>query len=606
MFSSIFKQVSLFTITILIIIAAATTYSFFILDQTKKVKDSVDFSSQKEFRNFSRAPARWERLARMIDQLNYVQDEQTFENAYIAIDVAKLRITILQGTDYSGYQLYYKNGGKSDGALSVEEIAIRFSHLTDLLKIIEDAVVDFEDGAHAMKDVSKELNEGEVIVQTIEATMSAYTLKTLDHQVEAVNHFFRMNLNLFLISIVTLLGLFSFAVYSSYQRRLLNAALIEVEQASKAKDAFLSNISHELRTPLNTITGMAHLVLDNVHTTDNRKIIEQINSSAQLLTRLVDDVLDFSKIYAQKLNLSMGVFDLCSLVESTNGLADGLLKYGCSFQLEHNLESPTLVTGDDMRLQQVLNNLISNACKFTEQGFITLRLDLEEIFPNHIKIRFAVSDTGIGVSKEIQSRLFQPFRQADDSTSRIYGGTGLGLTISQSLVNMMGGKIEIDSAQDQGSCFFFELIFEKAQIVQQASVDETGNQVNLDKVRVLLVEDNPINLKITSALLKKCGAMVHCAEDGFKACEIVSEIGIDNLDIILMDINMPKRDGHQTTRILLAQYGEKLPPVLALTAHAFDAERDRAAASGMVGFITKPIKPKKLYTEIERHIYKQF
>lgn len=601
MSSSTPKKLSAFTALVLAVVLGVTFYAVFMLNQAKSINESLDFSAQKEYRNFARGPARWERMSHHVARLNYNQNEETIEDAFVAIDVVKLRINILQNSDFSKYNQFYESIGKNQGSLSVNELQTRFDRMRSIVNAIEEAVIDVEDG-QPLKDISALNEEGIALIQTIEATIARYTLVAFDKQVEAMDTFFGINFNLFLISVTTLFGVSAFAIYSAYQQRQLNEALQKAAKASQAKDAFLANISHELRTPLNAIIGTSHLALRETKNNTLVTALNQIQRSGQLLTSLVDDVLDIAKNRSEDIKLDPVTFDLKNVIADVHSTGKSLVHNGVVLHLETNIPAQTYVHADSIRLQQVLNNLVSNACKFTSQGEVSLVVQAQPENDTHLRINFQVRDTGIGIPEQHLENLFTAFYQVDGSTRRAFGGTGLGLAISQAIVKAMDSEIQCKSQPGQGSTFSFSLTLKTQCQVTQKEKAETTDLSRMVNARILLVEDNPVNLKIARALLERKGVRIHTAEDGFKACDTVEEIGPTNLDLILMDIEMPGMDGHETTIRLNDTYGTDLPPIIALSAHAFDSERDKALSEGMVDFVTKPVKPEHLYQSVLKHL----
>ena len=585
-------------------VIAATGYAVYIIQQAQATQDSVDFVSQKEYRNFARAPARWERMTRQVLALEHSPDSlDAIDEAFTAIDVIKLRIHLLKSLNYDKYAAYLASNETQAAVLPVPVMMARLDRIAELTSAIESHIIDIEAGeAFSLERLSPSLEEGAMLLQTLEAGMADYTLHTLDEQVQKIDRFFTLNFHLFLVFAATLLGMSAFATYSRFQQSRLNEALAREAEASAAKDRFLANISHELRTPLNAILGTTHLALDDPdsQTLQQREQLQQVQRSANLLLELVNDVLQLAKIRSDSVQLKDEVTDLNALIQDVDHTAVSLLQPGTRFTVDNRLPKTFFVRCDAVRLQQVLNNLVSNACKFTHEGEIRLQVESEDQPDGTAHITVAVIDDGIGIPHDRQARLFQPFSQVSPERDRQYGGTGLGLSISQSIIEAMGGRISVCSAAGEGSTFSFSIYLKREDAPQLAPV-KPHQSYDLAGLRILLVEDNPINLKIASTLLQKQGAEVFIARDGIDAEEQVVTIGPDRLDMILMDIEMPRRDGHATTIALRQRFGSLLPQIVALTAHAFDGERSRALAAGMQGFITKPIKPDILYHAVMTH-----
>lgn len=372
----------------------------------------------------------------------------------------------------------------------------------------------------------------------------------------------------------------------------LKAARDAAEAATRAKSQFLATMSHEIRTPLNGILGFTHLSLQTRLNSQQRDYLTKIQSSSRSLLDILNSILDFSKIEAGQMELEIQPFDLPDLLQQ---LRDMLHLSASSKSLELLIDPPPALpgqlVGDALRLRQVLLNLLSNAIKFTERGHVQLRLSLKVLSTEHCQIEFRVQDTGIGISLQQQQQLFRPFTQADGSITRRYGGTGLGLTISQQLVQRMGGKIQLSSRETLGSEFYFELSFplslERRAVPRRSSyqpVPPTGS-------RILVVEDQPINQQVVRELLERLALQVSIAENGRVALEKVQQ---ETFDLVLMDIQMPELDGMETTRQLRQLPGLQDLPVIAMTAHAFEEERQQCLQAGMNDHLAKPVDPQLL------------
>jgi PAS domain S-box-containing protein len=370
-------------------------------------------------------------------------------------------------------------------------------------------------------------------------------------------------------------------------------------ESSRLKSEFLANMSHEIRTPMNGIIGTLDLLANTYLTSDQQELINISRQSSSLLLTLIDDILDLSKIEAGKLTLENIAFKPSELLaESIRLMTPQAQEKNLLLSQADAVETDWVVVGDPLRLRQVLLNLLSNAIKFTEQGKVQVRLGLVEAGSERQKWRFEVEDSGIGISPYHQEMLFQPFNQADSSTTRKYGGTGLGLAISRRLVELMGGEIGVTSEVGAGSLFWFEV---ELAVVGRVTAEEWESQHkpenrqtgSLPSYRVLLVEDNPTNQRLAALQLKRLGAEVEVVSDGFKA---LTELSEDCYDLVLMDCQMPGIDGYETTRLIrlleneqkLQVKGEKLP-VIAMTASAMPGDRERCLEAGMNDYVTKPL-----------------
>ncbi|GAB1394435.1 hypothetical protein MASR1M60_25990 [Rhodocyclaceae bacterium] len=383
----------------------------------------------------------------------------------------------------------------------------------------------------------------------------------------------------------------------------LVAAKETAEAASRAKSTFLANMSHELRTPMNAIMGMNDLILRR---TDDPKLRDQLGKIAQAsqhLLHVINDILDISKIEAASLRLEQVNFKLGNVLENLMSLL-GHRAMEKGLKLLADLD-PALarqnLCGDPLRLGQILLNLTGNALKFTAQGAITLRVRLTEESPTALRLHFEVADTGIGISEEHQRRLFTAFEQADSSMTRKYGGTGLGLAISKHLVELMGGEIGVTSTPGQGSTFWFSIPLNKAMedtgaVPPAPTFDADSAEIRLNRqfagTRVLLAEDEPINQEVSRGLLEDVGLAVDLAVDGEEAVALAKR---NAYALILMDMQMPNLNGVDATRAIRKLPGHENTPILAMTANAFDEDRQTCLGAGMNDHIGKPVDPSRLY-----------
>jgi signal transduction histidine kinase/CheY-like chemotaxis protein len=364
------------------------------------------------------------------------------------------------------------------------------------------------------------------------------------------------------------------------------------KKATESKSLFLANMSHEIRTPMNGVIGMIELVSHSKLTNKQKNFIATAKRSAQSLMMIINDVLDLSKIEAGQLAIELVEFDLDQLlVELTHDLQFQATRKGLRLELFKNNVQQTRVLGDPYRITQIMNNLVSNAIKFTQSGSITIEYDLT-VLDEHLRLNVAVSDTGNGISDDALTHLFDSFSQADMSTTRVFGGTGLGLAITRHLCELMGGEIKAKSKLDEGSVFQFSVIFATPPpLIIVKKVPSTDESIpNFANLQVLLVEDNEINQEVMLAILEGLGIKVDVANNGLEAIAMLTQSAKFNL--ILMDCQMPNMDGYDATRhIRLGDAGEIFSkiPIFALTANIMNNERQRCIAAGMNEYLTKPI-----------------
>ena len=386
------------------------------------------------------------------------------------------------------------------------------------------------------------------------------------------------------------------------------------EAASKAKSDFLSTMSHEIRTPMNGILGIAELLAKADIPEENRRQAEVIKKSGEAMMVILNDVLDLNKIEAGKLELENRLFAPGALIEDVALLwRSAIEKKGLRFEVDIAGDVPEQVSGDDARLRQVLSNLLSNALKFTQAGAITLRLEHAE-HDGASALRFSVSDTGIGMTKAQQKRLFRFFGQADTSIARRFGGTGLGLAISDRIVRMMGGHFEVRSSPQKGSEFRFVVPAKpKAAALSEDRPEPRSRQIQRESAKdgktdkqaaaparraILIAEDNEINRSVLQAFLSRLPVDLTFAENG---AEAVERANAQAYDVILMDVQMPVLDGVRATGQIRAGSGPcRNAPIIALTANAMDGDRQRYLDAGMTDYVSKPINPQALYAAISK------
>ncbi len=389
---------------------------------------------------------------------------------------------------------------------------------------------------------------------------------------------------------------------------------IQAELANKAKSEFLANMSHEIRTPMNGIIGMAEYLGSTDLDVEQRQCVHVLRSSGDALLGIINDILDFSKIEANKLSLEDQEFaPRTVLAEAVELIALRAREKDLDIACQIDPRLPAALRGDPGRLRQILLNLGSNAVKFTLKGVVTLTVELVEDRHDDVTLRFAVTDTGIGIAAADQATLFHPFTQVDGSTTRRYGGTGLGLAICRQLVELMGGEIGLTSQPDHGSTFWFTVVLGKADPAAGVAAGEAANDAAAreptrppagddgDRApRILLAEDNPTNQFVARKILAQLGYSVDTVETGSEA---VAALRSTAYDLVLMDCQMPEMDGFEATRLIRDPRSGALDPrvpIVAMTAHAMIGDRERCLAAGMDDYLSKPVQSRKLYEILSR------
>lgn len=385
----------------------------------------------------------------------------------------------------------------------------------------------------------------------------------------------------------------------------LKEATIKAEAASTAKSEFLATMSHEIRTPLNGMLGMAQILNRTMLTIDQKNYVQTINRSGDALLSIINDILDFSKIEAGKLQLEPTIFNLQKVAQEAIELFQEKAKdKNITIILHYNPDTPVYFYGDLGRIRQIILNLLGNAIKFTVKGGVTIQVSSERKDNEKNWLRVSIQDTGIGIAKKDQDKLFSAFQQADASTTRKFGGTGLGLAICKKLIEIMNGTIGFNSTENEGSEFWFEVYLPVAEKPQENN-SMLGYEKNDTTIclhgHILLVEDNPINQLVAQEMIECTGVTVDIAENGFKAVDAWKN---NQYDLILMDCLMPEMDGYEATKKIRSLENKSRIPIIALTANAMESDRQACHAAGMDDFVSKPIQMDILHATLAQWLSK--
>ncbi len=385
------------------------------------------------------------------------------------------------------------------------------------------------------------------------------------------------------------------------QNQIVEAEKKKAIEASKYKSLFLANMSHEIRTPLNGIIGMSEILKETKLTTKQADYLDIINISGNNLLSIINDILDYSKIEANQLELEYITLNIYKEIEDVVKLL-GIKAKSKKLELSYNIhpDVPKFFKGDPLRIKQILINFCNNSIKFTAKGFVHINVVLLKKTTKYVEVKFEVQDTGIGISKENQKKLFKEFSQVDASTTRKFGGTGLGLSISQKLSVLMNGKVGINSELGKGSIFWFAGKFEITNLVENCET-KSIIEISTKKLNILLVEDNKINQKVAAHTIIKYGHTVDFANDGLEAVDLFNK---NKYDIIFMDIQMPNMNGYEATQeIRKIEITNKLnkTKIIAMTANALKGEKEKCISIGMDDYLSKPFKQEALLQILDKN-----
>jgi signal transduction histidine kinase/DNA-binding NarL/FixJ family response regulator len=412
------------------------------------------------------------------------------------------------------------------------------------------------------------------------------TLCAIDHVVKELNDNQRNALSIVAKHVIAQLELGTKNVQLAEQKKI-------AERAVLARDSFLANMSHEIRTPLNSVIGFTDLLAQSELDEVQRDYIESVQIAGENLLLIVNDILDLSKMESGNLTIESEPFNLKKTLKHVYNLLKVKVQKEVEFNLFLDAEMPENVVGDQGRLNQILVNLVGNSLKFTQEGEVTVSVKKMDETDDHYSIKFSVKDTGIGIPKDKLETIFERFTQGEESTTRTYGGTGLGLNIVKQLIELQHSEIHVKSKLNYGSEFFFILNYKKGYNTDKEF--KTIPKINLGKLKILLCEDNVLNQKLAKSVINNFGFDLDIANNGEEGIELLSQ---NNYDLVLMDLQMPVKDGYQTTDYIRNEMNSSIP-IIAMTAHSLVGEQERCYKSGMNAYVPKPFKQSVLLKAIK-------